>query len=92
MIAERTSAYDLTTNTVTGLTARVEHHPSVVPAIVHRIAAACVRYLKTPVLLPYAELWAASLTVDLISDREPRSRPDKYVMESDCQPDAWLRR
>jgi hypothetical protein len=91
MIAEHTAVYDLTSNPLTGFAVRADRHHSGIPAIVHRIADACARFVKAPVL-PYAEVWAASLTADFVREREGRSRPDQYVVELECRTNAWLRR
>jgi hypothetical protein len=91
MIAEHTSIYDLSDNSVSGLAVAIERHPGVTWASLRRLATACTRFLKAPVL-PYADLWAAGLTVDLLRDRERQSRPDQYGVELDCRTDAWLRR
>jgi hypothetical protein len=89
MIAEQTSVYDLTSSPVTGLTAGTLRRPSV-PRIVHRIVDACVRFVKAPVL-PHADLWAASVTIDLLREPERQSRPAQSVVELDYRTDAWLR-
>jgi hypothetical protein len=91
MIAEHTSAFELTSNPATSLRAAIEHRPRVSLAILHRFATACARFVKAPVL-PYAELWEASLTADWLREREPRSRPAECGIEMDCRTDVWLRR
>jgi hypothetical protein len=68
MIAERTSLYDLSRDSATDFATATERWPSVILAIVHRISNACAQFIKTP-MLPHAELWAASLTVDMLRER-----------------------
>jgi hypothetical protein len=86
-----TPVYDLTSTSATDSAAAIERRPSAVLAVVRRIAGACARFVKTPVL-PHAELWAASVTVDLLRERERQPRSEAYGLDLDNPRDAWLYR
>ena len=66
MIAEHPSVYRSTSSTATFGAAAVQHHPSAVTMMVHRVADTCRSWMKAPAL-PYAELWEASFVVGPLS-------------------------
>jgi hypothetical protein len=90
MIAEHTSVYGSTSSTATFPAAAVQHHPSAIAMMVHRVADTCRSWVKAPVL-PYASLWEASFVVGLLAEREGRPRPDAEVAQPVSRTDAWLR-
>ena len=90
MIAEHPSVYRSTSSAATFPAAAVQHHPSTIAMLVHRVADTCRSWMKAPAL-PYAALWETSLVVGLLAERERRPRPEADVAQPVSRTDAWLR-
>jgi hypothetical protein len=90
MIADQTASSTQTSFMPRGLPSVIaSDRLSAIGFALHRVGEACRGWAKAPVL-PYAELWEASVILRLTSDRD-ENPPDRYATETPFMTDLWPR-